>query len=119
MLLTLNTETGSGFQNKFTGRLPYRMGEMQYLKLLRVNLATLSGPLPEFTASKNLGECSLEFADYCLEWTPPVVSSCDFSIIPMCNADCMVLYDWIEYSPGNCCSSPGISCSLDGRIEEM
>jgi hypothetical protein len=107
--------------NKFTGRLPVRMGRMSKLLRLFVNVQTLSGPLPQFYEATNLKECDVGHGDYCREWSIPtgVNSPCDFDRVPMCNLDCMILYEWIEMSPGNCCSTPGILCNQKGRMIEM
>jgi hypothetical protein len=95
------------------------MGSLQNLKYLYVNVPTLSGPLPEFYRVENLQYCGFTPADFCRDWKPPANSECDFEDVPMCNPDCMVLYEWIESSPGRCCSSTGISCDKEGRIIAM
>jgi hypothetical protein len=96
------------------------MSEMKELYTLHVNVQTLSGPLPEFFKARDLQYCDLTLADYCREWEVPAASfECDFDSIPKCNSDCMVLYEWIEISPGKCCSAKGISCDDEGRIVEM
>jgi hypothetical protein len=85
-----------------------------------VNVQTLSGPIPEFHKLRNLWKCYFSYADYCRGWdAPPKTASCDMKIVPMCNTDCLILYEWIETSPGLCCSSSGISCDQEGRIDSM
>jgi Leucine-rich repeat (LRR) protein len=109
-------------KNRFSGRLPLRMGEMKNLVKLFVGVPTLSGPLPEFYKVLGLTKCDLSEADYCREWDVPSYaanSGCVFEKVPKCNTDCMVLYEWIEMSPGLCCADRGISCDQEGRIITM
>jgi hypothetical protein len=87
-----------------------------------LNVQTLSGPLPAFYRAASIDQCDLSPGDYCREWSIPPGASyspCDFESVPMCNSDCMILYEWIEISPGNCCSTPGIICNQEGRIVQM
>jgi hypothetical protein len=119
--LSLSFESSS---NLFTGRLPLRMGEMELLETLYVGVSTLSGPLPEFYKAQNLFKCDFSPADYCRLWDVPSSASssrsnCDFKKVPMCNSDCMVLYEWIDKSPGRCCADPRISCDQEERIITM
>jgi hypothetical protein len=94
------------------------MVEMTQLQELYVNVETLSGPLPKL---EGLLYCDVSKADYCRLWdvTSSASTDCNFKIVPECIPDCMVLYEWIERSPGRCCSSPGISCDQEGRIVAM
>jgi hypothetical protein len=96
------------------------MGSMLLLERLFLNIQTLSGPLPELYTLRNLIRCDFSQADYCRGWeAPPATEFCDMEIVPMCNTDCLILYEWIETSPGLCCSSSGISCDQEGRIDSM
>jgi hypothetical protein len=118
-IFVLNAPNSLSSRNIFTGRLPFRMGSLQSLTSLYVNVPTLSGPLPEFYRAGNLEKCDFTSADYCREWKIPANSRCNFAVVPMCNKDCMVLYEWIQSSPGRCCSSTGISCDKEDRIIAM
>jgi hypothetical protein len=88
-----------------------------------VNVQSLSGPITAFYTASGLDDCDLSLGDYCQEWHSPStksgLSECDFQSVPVCNSDCMVLYEWIKISPGNCCSSPGITCDQEERIISM
>jgi hypothetical protein len=85
-----------------------------------VNVQTLSGPLPEFYKVRHLSRCDFTNGDYCREWDAPRATDvCDMKIVPVCNTDCLILYEWIETSPGLCCSVFGISCDQEGRINSM
>jgi hypothetical protein len=121
-VLTLNSPMTMSSSNKFTGRLPLGMKVMRDLETLYVNVPTLSGPIPDFTRASGLTKCDFTIGDYCREWQLPVKPlACDFDLIPMCNPDCMILYEFFGSSPGRCCSSPvaGITCNEDERIIAM
>jgi hypothetical protein len=119
MIISLNSPNSLS-SNVFTGRLPLQMGSMESLRFLFVNVQTLSGPLPEFYKLRDLQICDVSSADYCRDWVaPPKTEGCDFEIVPVCNTDCLILYEWIGSSPGRCCSSAGIKCDTNGRIEKM
>jgi hypothetical protein len=96
------------------------MGSMPSLKFIFVNVQSLSGPLPELHKARTLERCDFTNADYCRGWdAPPATASCDMKIVPICNTDCLILYEWIKTSPGRCCSFSGISCDKEGRIDSM
>jgi hypothetical protein len=92
------------------------------LKRLSIGNQALSGPLPELYKLTKLSECdiSLGDSDYCLDWQALAINSiCILENVPECSSECMVLYEWIKISPGNCCSTPGITCDIAKRIIEM
>jgi hypothetical protein len=91
--------------NLFSGGLPFELNKLRLLEKLNINVQTLSGPLPAFYTASKLNDCDFSLGDYCREWDFTSASrNCDFESVPVCNSDCMVLYEWIEFSPGNCCS---------------
>lgn len=110
--------------NKFNGTLPASLADLPNLVILNVNVATLSGPFPEFYRSKNLLQCSFADGGYCRNWDLDLVdlpseSLCSFNAIPECLPDCLILYDWIGSSPGKCCIEEGIKCGANARIISM
>jgi hypothetical protein len=93
---------------------------MSQLERMWLNVRTLVGPVPDLTGLDYLGECSFLPGGYCREWEEPVDGKCDFSLIPTCKRDCLVMYEIFNgMHGGTCCDHAGIFCNDDYRIREM
>jgi hypothetical protein len=89
------------------------------LEELFLNVATLTGPLPDLSRLTSLNLCSFIPSQLCrIPDFVPVNSQCDFSVLPVCKdliPDCVILADWLpklfdEYS---CCQVDGVACEED------
>jgi hypothetical protein len=109
--------------NKFVGPLPSSMSKLILLERLYLNVATLTGPLPDFSQLTILHDCEFVPSGLCrIPEFAPVDSKCDFSILPICeseaNPDCVVLSDWLpkQFDSHTCCLVDGVTCEDDHII---
>jgi hypothetical protein len=104
--------------NTFAGPLPSSMSNLILLEDLFLNVATLSGPLPDLSLLTLLDDCAFTPSQMCIipEFVP-VNSKCDFSVLQECVPDCVILYGWLPkiFDSFTCCQVDGVTCE-DGRI---
>jgi hypothetical protein len=113
----LGYETNS---NMFVGPLPSSMSNLIYLELLYLNVATLAGPLPDFSRATLLEDCAFAPSQMCiLPESVPLGSNCDFSVMPECGItvipDCEILEAWLpdKFDVYFCCQVDGVTCEED------
>jgi hypothetical protein len=103
--------------NKFVGPLPSSMSNLISLSVLHLNVATLTGPLPDFSRLTQLGWCKFKPSQLCIiPELVPVNSKCDFTILPFCKLpDCEILADWLPklFDVYTCCLVDGVTCEED------
>jgi hypothetical protein len=113
--LYLGYETNS---NMFAGPLPSSMNNLVSLELLYLNVATLTGPLPDFSQSLLLADCAFTPSQMCIipEFVP-VNSNCDFSVLQICEpiSDCVIIAEWLPnmFDAHTCCLVDGVTCEDD------
>jgi hypothetical protein len=113
--LHLGYETNS---NMFLGPLPSSMSKLIMLKEIYLNVATLTGPLVDFSRATLLVDCAFQPSQMCI--IPEFVSEdseCDFSVLPECetNPDCEILKEWLPnmFDVYTCCQEDGVNCEKD------
>jgi hypothetical protein len=74
------------------------MINLVFLDTLYLNVATLTGPLPDFSQATLLADCAFTPSQMCIipEFVP-ADSECDFSVLPECEMipDCAILEEWL------------------------
>jgi hypothetical protein len=115
--LYLRYETDS---NMFVGPLPSSMSNLISLQWLYLNVATLTGPLPDFRQAKLLDDCAFKPSQMCIiPGLVPANSKCDVSGLPFCVpiSDCVAIAEWLPkmFDVYTCCQVDGIACE-DDRI---
>jgi hypothetical protein len=104
--------------NMFIGPLPSSMSNLVLLEKLYLNVATLTGSLPDFSQLKNLTNCQFTPSEMCIvpEFVPED-NTCDFSVLPECVPDCEILEEWLPkmFDVYTCCQVDGVTCE-DDRI---
>jgi hypothetical protein len=113
--LYLGYDTNS---NMFIGPLPSSMSNLILLDTLYLNVATLSGPLPDFSRATLLVDCAFKPSQMCLlPYFAPVDSKCDFTVLPDCEMipDCEILEEWLPklFDSYTCCQVDGVTCEED------
>jgi hypothetical protein len=79
--------------NIFDGPLPSSMSNLVLLERLSLNVATLTGPLPDFTRLTRLTECAFGPSQMCLNPDfVPVNSTCNFTVLPECQSSSLPIY---------------------------
>jgi hypothetical protein len=121
--LILLEELYLGFKtnsNTFVGPLPSSMSNLISLVELYLNVATLSGPLPDFTRLTLLTDCGFKPSQICIiPGLVPADSKCDFSVLPFCESaalpDCEILEEWLPnmFDAYTCCQEVGVTCEED------
>jgi LRR receptor-like serine/threonine-protein kinase FLS2 len=107
--------------NAFAGPLPSSMSNLILLHTLYLNVATLSGPMPDFSRLTRLTDCGFAPSQMCIiPGFVPVNRTCDFSVLPDCDmivADCVIITDWLPrmFDSYTCCLVDGVTCE-DERI---
>jgi hypothetical protein len=105
--------------NEFIGPLPANMSNLVKIKELYLNVATLTGPIPDFSGLTSLKKCSFVPSQMCrITEFVPANSLCDFSVLPWCEdpvPDCVILSDWLPkiYDSHTCCQIDGVTCVED------
>jgi hypothetical protein len=104
--------------NKFIGPLPSSMSNLVKMEKFYLNVATLSGPLPDFTRLTSLQKCVFLPSGLCrIPDFVPVNSACDFSVLPVCDTvpDCVILAEWLpkSFDQYSCCQTDGVTCEED------
>jgi hypothetical protein len=104
--------------NMFVGPLPSSMSNLILLETLYLNVATLTGPLPDFSRATLLTDCAFTPSQMCyLPHLVPVDSKCDFTVLPECEMipDCEILADWLPklFDSYTCCQVDGVTCKED------
>jgi hypothetical protein len=115
---SLNGVGDNSNSNAFDGPLPSSMINLVLLEKLNLNVATLIGPLPDFSLLTRLTECFFMPSELCINPSfVPVNSECDFSLLPECEmiSDCAILADWIPqlFDSYKCCQEDGVTCEED------
>jgi hypothetical protein len=113
--LCLGYQTNS---NEIVGPLPSSMSNLVHLTSLSINVATLSGPVPDLSRLISLDKCRITPSLLCrVPQFIPVNSNCDLSILEECasNPDCAILAEWlpIMFDSYTCCQVDGVSCEAD------
>jgi hypothetical protein len=109
----LGYETNS---NMFVGPLPSSMSNLIHLEKLYLNVATISGPLPDFSLLTLLDDCACKPSQICfIPELVPVNSKCKFSVLQECVPDCVILYGWLPkvFDSFSCCQVYGVTCEDD------
>jgi hypothetical protein len=105
--------------NTFAGPLPSSMSNLFRLDILYLNVATLNGPLPNFTRLTSLSDCGFTPSQMCIipDYVP-VNSNCTFHL-PVCETefihDCVIITDWLPtlFDSYACCQEIGVTCEDD------
>jgi hypothetical protein len=103
--------------NIISGPLPSSMRKLVLLEELYLNIATLSGPLPDFSRLTRLSDCAFTPSQMCI--IPEYISldsACDFSVLPECKfPDCEILAEWLPnmFDVYACCEVNGVTCEED------
>jgi hypothetical protein len=105
--------------NAFVGPLPSSMSNLIHLEYLSLNVATLTGPMPDFSRLSRLEYCAFTPSQMCI--VPEFVSTdseyCVFSVLPECDAiqDCVILTEWLPrmFNVYTCCLVDGVTCEED------
>jgi hypothetical protein len=100
----------------FIGPLPSSMSNLVLLEKLYLNVATLTGSLPDFSQLKSLTDCAFTPSEMCIipEFVP-INSTCNFSVLPECVPDCEILEEWLPglFGVYTCCQADGVTCEED------
>jgi hypothetical protein len=109
------------YSTKFFGPLPPSMRNLVLLTDLWLNVATLAGPLPDFSDLTRLDDCAFTPSGLCrFPQLVPVNSLCDFSVLPVCETipDCIVLSEWLPtiFDYYTCCQVDGVLCEDDSIV---
>jgi hypothetical protein len=104
----------------FVGPLPSSMSNLILLEDLYLNVATLTGSLPDLSRLTMLADCAFTPSQMCyMPHLVPVGSKCDFSMLPRCeiSPDCKILEEWLPsmFDAYTCCQVDGVTCE-DDRI---
>jgi hypothetical protein len=103
--------------NMFAGPLPTSMSNLIHLEFLFLNIATLTGPLPDFSQMASLISCEFTFSQLCIIPGLIPVDTCDISALPECGPilDCGILVDWLPrmFNIYTCCLVEGVTCKGD------
>jgi hypothetical protein len=85
--------------NIFAGPLPSSMRNLFKLETLYLNVATLTGPLPDFSRTTLLADCLFTPSQMCIipEFVP-VNSTCNFSVLPECETTVIPSAQPISYA---------------------
>jgi hypothetical protein len=114
--LYLGYEKGT---NKFIGPLPDSMRNLFLLEELFLNVATLTGPLPDLSRLTSLNLCSFIPSQLCRDpQSIPKNSRCNFLVLPVCKdliPDCVILAEWLPklFDEYTCCQIDGVTCVED------
>jgi hypothetical protein len=104
--------------NMFVGPLPSSMSNLTLLTRLFLNVATLTGPLPDLSRSTSLNRCVFTLSQLCIipEFVPSD-SKCDFSVLQICEpiSDCVIIAEWLPnmFDAHTCCLVDGVTCEDD------
>jgi hypothetical protein len=108
------------YSNMFVGPLPSSMSNLRLLDTLYLNVATLTGPLPDFSRATLLADCVFKTSQMCIiPESVPVNSTCNFSVLPECGItvipDCKILEEWLPklFDVYFCCRVDGVTCEED------
>jgi hypothetical protein len=97
------------------------MRNLIHLEWLSLNVATLSGPLPDFSRSTLLANCDFTPSQLCvIPELIPADSECDISGLPDCGPilDCVILTEWLPrmFDVYTCCLAEGVTCEEDRAV---
>jgi Leucine-rich repeat (LRR) protein len=108
--------------NTFVGPLPSSMSALVLMETLYLNVATLNGPMPDFSKLTALSDCDFLPSQLCrISQFLPENSACsvEFEELPVCEtvSDCDILANWLPnmFDSYFCCEVDGVSCE-DNRI---
>jgi hypothetical protein len=108
--------------NKFVGPVPTSLSKLTNLRALGLNVATLTGPLPDLSQLMYLEICYFTPSLMCrVPGFGPIIP-CDYADLPICPpeklADCVILSDWLPdtFEAYNCCDTAEINCDNDRII---
>jgi hypothetical protein len=93
------------------------------MQTITLNVATLEGPLPDFSEMSSLSYCDFTPSQLCLiPGSPAQVGQCSFKDLPTCEwmetPDCLVLSEWMpDLFPRGCCDGSLSTCTTaDGVL---
>jgi hypothetical protein len=108
--------------NTFVGPLPSSMSALVLMETLYLKVATLNGPMPDFSKLTALSDCDFNPSQLCrISQFIPEKSACsgEFEDLPACEtvSDCDILANWLPnmFDSYFCCEVDGVSCE-DNRI---